>query len=163
MSRFTLRAALLSGSLLACLAAPAWAQNCNTATGYGGCRGKQQDLFYNYYVPAGPMGGVPAQMYPSPRSVPPHVGHTYITYQPLMPHEFMDPHHRTYFGYQPDGGYTVTRVRWGYNPFNQVWACPRKVVPNPRPGGHLGQKLGAGVATNPFNPVNLDGAPRWYR
>ncbi|MBX9791088.1 MAG: hypothetical protein K2Y37_19390 [Pirellulales bacterium] len=56
------------------------------------------DLFYNYYVgPSPTYGGVPAQMYLSPRPVPPHVGHTWITYQPLMPHEFLYTHHRTYY------------------------------------------------------------------
>ena len=46
------------------------------------------DLFYNYYVPPTGYAGVGAQLYPSPRPTPPLVGHTYITYQPLMPHEF---------------------------------------------------------------------------
>ncbi len=71
----------------------------------------QPDLFANYYVyPQG--GGIPAQMYISPRPTPPLVGHTYITYQPLMPHEFLYRHHRNYYTYYPYGGHTHTRVCW---------------------------------------------------
>jgi len=78
----------------------------------GICRDRaypQPDLFYNFYA-HGPCGGYPAQMYVSPRPVPPHVGHTYITYQPLMPHEFMYKHHRTYHQYY-DGGRGLTRAK----------------------------------------------------
>jgi hypothetical protein len=72
----------------------------------------QPDLFYNYYV-HGPCGGYPAQMYVSPRPVPPHVGHTYLTYQPLMPHEFLYKHNRTYHQYYDGGrGLTRTKVVW---------------------------------------------------
>jgi hypothetical protein len=68
------------------------------------------DLFANYYV--GSPASVPAQLYISPRPVPPLVGHTYITYQPLEPHEFLYHHKRTYYRYYPRGGHTVTSVRW---------------------------------------------------
>jgi hypothetical protein len=67
------------------------------------------DLFYNYYV--GPPG-VPARLYPSPRPTPPMVGWTYITYQPLMPHEFMYHHKRHYYRYYPNGGFTTVKVRY---------------------------------------------------
>jgi hypothetical protein len=80
------------------------------ATGY--CKDRaypQPDLFYNFYV-HGPCVGYPAQMYVSPKPVPAHVGHTYITYQPLMPHEFMYKHHRTYHQYY-DGGRGLTRTK----------------------------------------------------
>lgn len=60
------------------------------------------DLFYNYWV-APNCGGVGAALYLSPRPIPPHVGHTYITYQPLMPHEFLYHHHRGYHRYYNDG------------------------------------------------------------
>ena len=73
------------------------------------------DLFYNYYTEPG-YGGVSAEMYLSPRPTPPLVGHTYITYQPLMPHEFLYPHHRTYCRTNPNGGTTKTSVRWFYDP-----------------------------------------------
>jgi hypothetical protein len=75
------------------------------------------DLFYNYYTPPG-YGGVAAQMYVSPLPVPPLAGHTYITYQPLMPHEFLYQHNRTYV-HNHEGGQTVTRVRWNHNPMLQ--------------------------------------------
>lgn len=70
------------------------------------------ELFYNYYVPAGPCGGVGAQLYLSPRPTPPLVGHTYVTYPPLMPHEWLYPHSRTYTRRNPDGGVTRTHVMW---------------------------------------------------
>lgn len=68
-------------------------------------------LFQNYYVPpyAGEVG---AQLYVSPRPVPPHVGWTYITYQGLMPHEFLYKHRRSYTTRHWDGGSTRTTIRW---------------------------------------------------
>lgn len=66
-------------------------------------------LFYNYYAPV-QGGGMPAQLYVAPRAVPPAVGHTYSTYQPLMPHEFLYRHYRTYHHYF-DGGRGMTRTR----------------------------------------------------
>jgi hypothetical protein len=74
--------------------------------------GGGQDLFYNYYVPAGPDGGAPVAMYVSPRPTPPFVGQTYITYQPLMPHEFLHPHVRVYKTNNPGAGRTMTTVHW---------------------------------------------------
>ena len=44
--------------------------------------------FYNHYVGPGPDGTVGAKLYPCPRPTPPLIGHTYITYEPLNPHEF---------------------------------------------------------------------------
>ena len=69
------------------------------------------DLFYNYYVPPGPYG-VGAQLYVCPVPTPPLVGHTYYTYQPLMPHEFLYPHSRSYWRYHSDGRVTRTLVSW---------------------------------------------------
>ena len=77
------------------------------------------ELFYNYYVP--PVnGGIGAEMYVAPLPVPPHVGHTYFTYQPFYPHEMLYRHHRTY--YRPHPGfegyptastpYTRVDVQW---------------------------------------------------
>ena len=70
------------------------------------------DLFYNFYVPPVGHGSVGAQLYPCPRPTPPMVGHTYVTYQPLMPHEFLYKHHRVYKTKHLDAPKTVTRVRW---------------------------------------------------
>ena len=71
----------------------------------------QQDLFYNYYVGT-PHCGSPAQLYLCPRPTPELVGHTYYTYQPLLPHEMLYRHDRTYFRVHPDGTGVKTRVRW---------------------------------------------------
>ena len=74
------------------------------------------DLFYNYYVPpvsCCDRGAEGAELYVSPRPTPPLVGHTYITYQPLMPHEFMYHHHRCYYRDNgPYAGITRTYVWW---------------------------------------------------
>jgi len=104
------------------------------------CPGRQ-DLFYNYYVPPGPEGGVPAQLYICPRPVPPHVGHTWYTYQPLMPHEYLYPHKRIYWRYNPGSGMTQTKVRWGFNPFNQVCGTGPRVLPTKLPVTPAAQSL----------------------
>ncbi len=71
----------------------------------------QPDLFYNFYVP-NPRGAGGAA-YPAPYPTPSLVGHTYYTYQPLMPHEFLYKHHRTYHQYYNQGmGMNRTSVRW---------------------------------------------------
>ena len=67
-------------------------------------------LFRNYYT-QGP--GTPAQLYVSPRPTPAYVGHTWITYEPLMPHEFLYAHHRSYYAHHPDCSWTKTKVHWG--------------------------------------------------
>ncbi|MCS7236826.1 MAG: hypothetical protein NZ899_00980 [Thermoguttaceae bacterium] len=69
------------------------------------------DLFYNYYVAPGP-DGIGVELYPAPRPAPPWVGHTYITYEPLMPHEFLYRHQRVYIRVHPDGRRTRTLVWW---------------------------------------------------
>ncbi|MDX1944607.1 MAG: hypothetical protein SFU86_04300 [Pirellulaceae bacterium] len=102
----------------------AWKVPAGMYAGAGGCRtcsnGQcqyrfygQPDLFYNYYAwPS--CTGWGAELYLSPRPVPPHVGHTYITYQPLMPHEFLYAHHRTYHRYYNGGqGLNRTSVHYG--------------------------------------------------
>jgi hypothetical protein len=71
----------------------------------------KNDLFYNYYEGPNP-NGVTAGMYVSPLPVPPHVGHTYFTYQPLMPHEYLYRHTRTHYSYQPCAGWTRAKVRY---------------------------------------------------
>jgi len=69
------------------------------------------DLFYNFYV--GPdCGVVGTQAYMAPHPVPVHVGHTYYTYQPFMPHELLYKHKRVYHRYYNEGrGLTRTSVR----------------------------------------------------
>lgn len=89
----------------------ALAERCNCAA----CRDHeygQPDLFYNFYQ-APNCGGVGAQMYLAPMPIPPHVGHTYYTYQPFMPHELLYKHKRTYHRYYDEGrGLTRTSIRW---------------------------------------------------
>jgi hypothetical protein len=70
-------------------------------------------LFANYYVVG---DSASAEMYLCPRPTPPLVGHTWITYQPLMPHEFLYTHHRKYVTVNPGARRTVTSVRWGHDP-----------------------------------------------
>ena len=101
-------AVAIAGSILA-------SDNSARAQDYcGPC--SRPDLFYNYYVPpvdCGGYGGVGAELYPCPRPTPPLVGHTYITYQPLDPHEFLYRHHRCYYRDNgPYAGVTKTWVCW---------------------------------------------------
>lgn len=74
---------------------------------------QQKDLFYDYYAQPGPYNGAAAGMYVSPRPVPPFVGHTYVTYQPYMPHEYLYKHHRAYYTHTPGAGWRRTNVRYG--------------------------------------------------
>ncbi len=66
---------------------------------------------YGYYVHPGPSV-LGAQLYVCPRPTPPLVGHTYITYQPLAPHEFLYRHHRTYRVHHHHDGPTRVFVWW---------------------------------------------------
>lgn len=70
------------------------------------------DLFYNYYAPPVGCGSVGAKLYPCPRPTPPLVGHTYVTYPPLSPHEFLYKHARVYWTQHDDAPPTRTSVRW---------------------------------------------------
>ena len=90
------------------------------------------DLFYNYYVPPGGYGGVPAQLYISPRPTPPVVGHTYITYQPLMPHEMLYPHSRLHWRQHGDGGWTRTLVVWNRKCCGLDRLCPPPAAIQPQ-------------------------------
>ncbi len=78
----------------------------------GGLVRTAPDLFYNYYVGPGACGGAAVQMYVAPLPVPARVGHTYVPYQPLLPHEFLYRHHRTYYRRNPNGRVTRTVVIW---------------------------------------------------
>ena len=71
----------------------------------------KQDLFYNYYEGPDPSGTTTA-MYVSPRPVPVHVGHTYTTYQPWMPHEYMYRHTRSHYAYHPGAGWSRAKIRY---------------------------------------------------
>jgi hypothetical protein len=71
----------------------------------------KNDLFANYQVGPNPSGTA-APMYVSPQPVPAHVGHTYTTYQPLMPHEYLYKHTRSHYAYAPGCGWTRSKVRY---------------------------------------------------
>ncbi len=71
----------------------------------------KNDLFYNFYEGPCPSGTA-AQMYVSPLPVPAHVGHTYVTYQPLMPHEFMYKHCRSHYAHTPGAGWSRAKIRY---------------------------------------------------
>ena len=73
---------------------------------------QQKDLFYNYYAQPGPYNGAGAQLYVVPRPVPANVGHTWVTYQPFMPHEFLYKHKRAYYTHTPGAGWRRTNVRY---------------------------------------------------
>jgi len=96
------------------------------------------DLFYNYYVPPGPCGGVGAELYVCPRPTPPLVGHTWYTYQPLMSHEYLYQHCRHHVRRNPGAGLTWTKVRYGHNPLHAL--CPT----------WMDGKLRSHIFVNPF-------------
>ena len=105
-------------TLLAAIAAGLWLATQPSevaAEGLGKRRISYQgksDLFYNYTVGPQPRSTT-ASMYVSPLPVPPGVGHTYTTYQPLMPHEYLYQHTRSHYSHQPGAGWTRTNVRYG--------------------------------------------------
>ncbi len=111
---------ILAVGIVACLIGTLF--NCANATAEVEGRYKRSisyqsknDLFYNYYEgpSAGAFGGATAQMYISPLPVPANVGHTYITYQPLMPHEMLYHHHRSHYAHTPGAGWSRAKIRYG--------------------------------------------------
>jgi len=91
---------IIRGTSAAAAIAVAWlAVDASAAPINGGAEAPTPDVFYNYYVPPVPAGSGPgfgAQLYVAPRPVPPRVGHTWYTYPPFMPHEFLYKHRRHY-------------------------------------------------------------------
>ncbi len=97
----------------------------------------QQNLFGQYSTYG--ANQVEASAYPAPHAVPPHVGGSLYTYQPLMPHEMMYTHARNYYHltggperyyadpygshwYRGGSSINVTKVRWqsGANSFSPL-------------------------------------------
>lgn len=68
----------------------------------GSAQAQGPQLFGNQYT-QGASDQITAPMYLSPVPVPPNVGHTYYTYQPLYPHEFMHLHGHRYHNYYDRG------------------------------------------------------------
>jgi hypothetical protein len=84
----------------------------------------------NYYaMPASPEGPT-AALYPSPLPTPPLIGQTYITYEPLAPHEFLYLHHQCYKTVNGCGQVTRTSVTYGHH------HCFHPSLVNPVPGLH---------------------------
>ena len=73
-------------------------------------------LFSNYYVAAGSPAGVGAQLYVCPRPTPPLVGHTYVTYPPFAPDQFLYQHSDCYRRVNCDGSVTRTKICYSYRP-----------------------------------------------
>ncbi len=111
-----------------------------------------ENLFSQYYTQPG-VSIAHAEMYPAPHPVPAHVGQTYYTYQPLMPHEMMYPHSRNYYNfyaspnsfycnmcggptYQPGYGMTKTTVRW-QNGCNHIAPLAGTITPLSRVANSL--------------------------
>ena len=75
-----------------------------------------------------------AQMYISPVPVPPWVGHTYHTYQPLYPHELTYSHtHRYHSYYDGNRGLNRTRVHYYAPPVKTFVGGVHKALSIPRP------------------------------
>ena len=91
--------------------------------GAGGVHNRQYgqpDLFYNFYT-QGAANSANAQMYVAPVPVPPNVGHTYLTYQPFYPHEFLYPHTDKFHNYYDNGrGMNRTRVQYSTSPVHSA-------------------------------------------
>ncbi len=95
-----------------------WSVSAATVSAQFGEGNSPNNLFSQYYTQPG-ASQVTAGAYNAPHWVPSHVGHTYYTYQPLMPHEMMYQHSRNYYNYYNTGGYygspnalNKTTVRW---------------------------------------------------
>jgi hypothetical protein len=95
-----------------------WSVSAASVSAQFGEGNSPNNLFSQYYTQPSPSLTT-AAMYNAPHWVPSHVGHTYYTYQPLMPHEMMYQHSRNYYNYYNTGGYygspnalNKTQVRW---------------------------------------------------
>jgi hypothetical protein len=80
----------------------------------------QPDLFYNYYT-QGHANKSNAQMYVSPLPVPKSVGHTYNTYQPFYPEEYLYWHKNRFHKYYDNGrGMNRTKAVYYSPPVRQA-------------------------------------------
>lgn len=82
-------------------------------------QGNLPNSLFSQYLTQGGASQATAGMYPAPHPVPSHVGASWYTYQPLMPHEMMYTHSRNYYNYYNDsafygggGSLNKTTVRW---------------------------------------------------
>ncbi|WP_419189443.1 hypothetical protein [Stieleria marina] len=80
----------------------------------------QPDLFYNYYT-QGNANRANAQMYVSPGPVPARVGHTFYTYQPFYPQEYLYHHTNKFHNYYDNGrGMNRTKAVYYSPPVRQA-------------------------------------------
>jgi hypothetical protein len=80
---------------------------------YANMLGKGTQPLFNNYFTRGNANSAEAALYMSPVEVPGWVGHTYNTYQPLYPHQFLYQHHDRYHSYY-DGGRGLNRTHASY-------------------------------------------------
>jgi hypothetical protein len=89
------------------------------------------ELFANQYT-QGYANQATAEMYVAPVPVPPWVGHTYYTYQPLYPHEMMHRHTNRYHSYYDGGrGLNSTRVHYGPSYMGMLKGHFGSILPRP--------------------------------
>lgn len=95
------------------MTAQAAATHPGNTVAYGNILGRgTQPLFENYFT-QGNANQATAGMYMSPIGVPGNVGHTYYTYQPFYPHQYLYQHHDRYHSYY-DGGRGMNRTSAKY-------------------------------------------------
>lgn len=122
-----LRALVITPSALLALMLLGNAAYCQEHGGVG------PHLFANQYT-QGVANQATAQMYIAPVPVPPWVGHTYYTYEPLYPHELTYTHHHRYHSYYDGGrGLNRTRVTYHSSPVKNFVTGMHKKLSIPRP------------------------------
>ena len=90
-----------------------------------------QPLFNNYFT-QGASDQADAGLYISPVGVPGNVGHTYNTYQPFWPHEYMNVHTDRYHSYYDNGrGLNRTSAHYYVPPARTAarWAYKKIEIP----------------------------------
>ena len=95
------------------MTAQAAAANPGNTVAYGNVLGRGTQPLFEKYFTQGNANQATAGMYISPIGVPGHVGHTYYTYQPFYPHQYLYQHHDRYHSYY-DGGRGLNRTHASY-------------------------------------------------
>ncbi|MEQ1828107.1 MAG: hypothetical protein ABL921_19260 [Pirellula sp.] len=91
-----------------------------------------QPLFDNYFT-RGHANQAEAGLYISPIGVPGWVGHTYNTYQPLYPHQYLYQHHDRYHSYYDQGmGLNRTSAKYYAPPVRTAGKKIYKMIEIPR-------------------------------
>ncbi len=91
-----------------------------------------QPLFENYFT-QGNANQATAGMYMSPTGIPGWVGHTYNTYQPFYPHQYLYQHHDRYHSYYDQGtGLNRTHAKYYAPPVRTISKKVYKAFEIPR-------------------------------